>query len=495
MLQFSKVCFNYPSASSAIFLDLTFSLDSGWYGLVGPNGSGKSTLLRLAAGFLEPESGRVKTNGLVRLVEQRTDEPPENFHDLTRQKTVRSEVFHWFRILGIQDDWPQRWPSLSHGERKRSQLACALADDPDILLVDEPTNHLDACNSDIIREALNVFGGTGILVSHDRELLDLLCKAVIIVDSPSARLVNGNYSQAMQQQRTETESAIAHRNDMKREARRLDREMKRRQSEAARSDQRVSKKHVNKHDSDMRARINLAKLTSKDAIAGNLAASFAARLERTQEALAELKVKKEYKLIFDLQSEACKRNLLIKTASADLPLGENRSLKVPELLIAPGDRIGICGPNGGGKSTLIKYLFEFLDIPKERLIYLPQEISMDQSRAIIDEIRRLPPEKLGEVLSFVSCLGSAPPRLLETELPSPGEVRKLMFALGLTRRPWIIIMDEPTNHLDLPAIELLEKALQAVSCALILVSHDRRFLDALVDRRFICKADGELKIT
>jgi len=95
----------------------------------------------------------------------------------------------------------------------------------------------------------------------------------------------------------------------------------------------------------------------------------------------------------------------------------------------------------------------------------------------------LPSEQLGQVMSFVSCLGSIPARLRETEVPSPGEVRKICLALGLLKKPWVIIMDEPTNHLDLPAIELLEGALAQIESALILVSHDAVFLSHLVDRQ------------
>lgn len=494
MLQFIKVSFSYPSAPDEIFTNVSFALNQGWTGLVGPNGSGKSTLLQLAAGELFADSGQIKHSGLVGYCPQRTDSAPD-LDLLFNPECYDAQIDELCRILGVEADWQQRWQSLSHGERKRAQLACVLATKPDLLLIDEPTNHLDAATAQMIRNSLARFKGTGLLVSHDRELLDGLCGSTMFVEPPEVVLFSGNYCEASAQKQLLAESLLGQREKIKQQVKHLDREMKRRQAEAARSDKRVSKKHLHKNDSDGRARINLAKLTSKDAVSGDLAAGFASRLDRAQKQLQQVQVKKEYDLIFDLQAERCRRDLVLRAGATKLALGSERSLEVPEIKIAPGDRIGVVGENGAGKSTLIRYLLDCCDIPDERLIYLPQEIPAEQSLEIIKEIRQLPGKEMGEVFSFVSCLGSSPARLLDTDLPSPGEMRKLLFALGLTRKPWLIIMDEPTNHLDLPAIELLEGALAQIPCALLLVSHDSCFLSHLVTRYFTCEKSGRLLIS
>ncbi len=489
MLQFSNVYFSYPSAPEEMFIDLTFRVGRGWTGVVGPNGSGKSTLLQLAAGLLRPDSGSIRQNGLVGYCPQRTDSLPENFEQMFVSDYCDHQSRRFLQILGIQAEWQHRWATLSHGERKRAQLAAVLLQKPDLLLVDEPTNHLDARTAAMIHKTMQEYCGIGLLVCHDRAMLDSLCHGVIFVETPQITLFPGNYRDARQQMELRRQSLNDKREQAKAETKRLDREMKRRLAEASRSDRRMSNRHIDKHDSDMRARMRLARVTSKDATAGNLAAGFAARLERAEKELDQIKIKKEYATAFDLQGEKCPRNLVLRSPATRLNLGEKRSLTVPELLIAPDDRIGVTGPNGSGKSTLVRYLLENLDIPDDRLIYLPQEIDADSGLTMLDEIRSLPGPELGEVFSFVSCLGSAPARLLDTVRPSPGEMRKLLFALGLTRRPWLIIMDEPTNHLDLPAIELLENALRQISCALILVSHDQRFLENLVNCYFHCEGD------
>lgn len=147
--------------------------------------------------------------------------------------------------------------------------------------------------------------------------------------------------------------------------------------------------------------------------------------------------------------------------------------------MAPADRVALIGPNGGGKSTLVRHIVARLDLPEDKLVYVAQEIDRSEARRVLAAVRRLPAARLGEVMSVVSCLGSRPQRLMETELPSPGELRKIMLALGVARRPHLIIMDEPTNHLDLPSIECLEAALDDCPCGLLLVSHDLRFLRRL----------------
>jgi len=114
--------------------------------------------------------------------------------------------------------------------------------------------------------------------------------------------------------------------------------------------------------------------------------------------------------------------------------------------------------------------------------YVPQEIDIDTSEDIMAQARDLPNEKLGQMMTVVSRLGSRPHRLLESLEPNPGEIRKILLAKGIANVPHLIVMDEPTNHLDLPSIECLEQALIDCPCGLLLVSHDRRFLKTLIRR-------------
>jgi ATPase subunit of ABC transporter with duplicated ATPase domains len=125
-------------------------------------------------------------------------------------------------------------------------------------------------------------------------------------------------------------------------------------------------------------------------------------------------------------------------------------------------------------------------------------VDRDQASQLIDEVRRLPKAVLGDVMTVISRLGSRPQQLLDTAQPSPGEVRKLLLALGMTRDPWLILMDEPTNHMDLPSIECLENALKKCECGLLLISHDRQFLQHLTTREWgivaVAEEPGALRL-
>ncbi|WP_366515760.1 ATPase, T2SS/T4P/T4SS family [Prosthecochloris sp.] len=171
--------------------------------------------------------------------------------------------------------------------------------------------------------------------------------------------------------------------------------------------------------------------------------------------------------------------MLLNCPPGKLRLGDKKTLQYQELIIHSTDRIAVTGPNGAGKSTLLRYILTYLNVPKEHLTYVPQEIDIQRSQEILARVRELSPEQLGQVMNIISRLGSRPHRLLESTTPSPGETRKLLLALGMMNLPHIIVLDEPTNHMDLPSIECLEAALVECPCALLLISHDQRFLSRL----------------
>lgn len=482
MLQFNKVSFSYPSADFDIFTNLNLNFGHGWTGIVGANGSGKTTLMLLAAGELKPGSGEVMHSGLITYCPQRTDSPGPSENSLFDPYNYNADRERLCSQFEIEPDWLERWQTLSQGEQKRIQIAAAISLNPDILLVDEPTNHLDTYSAQIIFDALSKFDGIGLLISHNRILLNELCNRIVYLDPPDCLVFNGNYQQALEQ-KTVTEAAQANKREtLQRKASKLQSELYRRSKQAEKSEKKVSKKHVKRHDSDARAKINLAKLTGKDATDKNLAANMNRRVEKIHQEIDKTRVKKRYKLDFRLCGEKCRRDAVVTIKAQKLCMGPEKILELPEIIVAPEDRIGITGPNGSGKSTFIRHLLSQLTLPPEKVIYIPQEISIEESRRIMNKVLELPSDQLGELMSFVSCLGSIPARLKETDIPSPGEIRKLCLALGLLNQPWLIIMDEPTNHLDLPAIELLESALENVESSLILVSHDQRFLSGLVNR-------------
>ena len=155
--------------------------------------------------------------------------------------------------------------------------------------------------------------------------------------------------------------------------------------------------------------------------------------------------------------------MLLDLPAGRLALGGCTELRYPGLAIRPRDRVALTGSNGCGKSTLIAHLCGALRIDAERLLYLPQEIDRAGSLEACARLRALPDRELGRAMTVIDLLGTDPKRLLVTGEPSPGEVRKILIAIGIARVPHLIVFDEPTNHLDLPSIECLERALAECS--------------------------------
>ena len=488
---FQNVSFTYESSTQPLIRDLSVHFKRGWTGIVGANGVGKSTILKLATGGLEPQRGRVMIPEFAIYCQQRTDCAPGQLHDLI--SSLNGEAFEIKGRLGVADDWIERWPTLSHGERKRAQIAVAMWQKPQVLAVDEPTNHLDAEAQNLLFAALSTFGGVGMLVSHDRKLLDDLCHQCLFVEPPDAILRPGNYSQGLQQAIRDEMSVQKQRAKAKRDFSRLKHEATKRRDAASQAHRKRSKRGLALKDHDARGKINLARVTGKDGIDGKRLNQLSGRLTQARIKLDNIKVKKTYKMGIWMPGAKSKRNTLFNLPAGSLSLGGERWLQFPDLSMKPDDRIALTGSNGTGKSTLIDYIMQSLNLQEDHATYVPQEIDIHASQDIMAQARDLPNEKLGQMMTVISCLGSRPHRLLESVEPSPGEIRKILLATGIAKVPHLIVMDEPTNHLDLPSIECLEQALVGCPCGLLLVSHDQRFLEALVHKRWYISEDRVMK--
>ena len=488
---FQNISFTYDRATRPLIRDLSIHFSRGWTGIVGANGAGKSTILKLATGCIQPQQGRVIIPEFSIYCQQRTDKAPDHLDDLIH--AFDGDAFTIKGRLGVEDDWSERWTTLSHGERKRAQIAVAMWRKPQVLAVDEPTNHLDVDAQDLLFAALSTFGGVGLVVSHDRKLLDDLCCQCLFVEPPQAILRPGNYSQGLQQAEKEEMTVQRQRTQAKLDYSRLKRETVKRRDAASHAHRKRSKRGIAVKDHDARGKIDMARVSGKDGIDGKRLNQLGGRLSQARLKMNAIKVKKTYKMGIWMPGEKSKRNTLFNLPAGSLGLGGDRRLHFPDLSMKPDDRIALTGLNGSGKSTLIGRIMQSLNLKPNHVTYVPQEIDIHDAQDILAQARNLPNEKLGQMMTVVSCLGSRPHRLLESVAPSPGEIRKILLATGIANLPHLIIMDEPTNHLDLPSIECLEQALVECPCGLLLVSHDRRFLDALVHNRWHISEDNMMK--
>ncbi len=477
-------------ASSALFEDVTFHLTPGWTGLVGANGAGKTTLLRLLSGELQPTSGQLKrepTQARVVVCEQRVEQPGDDVQAFVWAHDGLARRLHG--RLKLTPEQLERWPTLSPGERKRWQLGAALWSEPDVLLLDEPTNHLDADARALVLDALRGFHGVGVLVSHDRGLLDAVTTQTLRLHGGGARLWPAAFTAARAEwTREENEVRDAQRETaraLKKEQRRLD--DKRRTLESSARQRNTGARMRNGNDSDARTlgagfRAEMAEM----AHAASLRRT-ARRAEALGDELAALHVRDEAGQRLFLGWEPCPRARVLTVepaARSEIHTAGGFSTSRAPLTVDRDEHVWLRGPNGAGKTTLLRAAREACTLPPERVLWLPQDLSKEETLEDLAHLKALPTDARGRVLQLVHALGVEPAKLLASPSPSPGEGRKLRLALGLGQQAWLAMLDEPTNHLDLPSIERLQAALADYPGALLLVTHDDALGAAVTTRRW-----------
>jgi ATP-binding cassette subfamily F protein uup len=461
--------------------DLAVS-DGERIGLIGRNGTGKSSLLSVLAGSLQLDDGEVaRKPGLrVSLVEQEPELPAaaslreslllrggfSDIHDdrdRHRAETRLAEYLQRFEV-NVDADPAQ----VSGGERKRAALALAFALDPELLLLDEPTNHLDVAGIERLEELLqkNV---TCIVITHDRRFLDRVATRIAELDRGVLRSFPGNYS-VYEQRKTEIDAAedLANRRFDKFWAQEEVWIRKGVEARRTRNEGRVKRlEHLRDERAARRERLGSIRLTVDTG-------------ERSGKLVAELEN-------------------VVKS------FGGRRILDDVSLRIMRGDRVGLLGPNGAGKTTLIRLIVGTLEPDAGRI-----RRGTNLQVAYFDQLReQLDPEKtLSETVSpgsdwveiagqrkhVTSYLGdflfptrraNAPIRML-----SGGERNRLLLARLFARPANVLVLDEPTNDLDIDSLELLENMLQDYLGTLLLVSHDRAFLDNVVTQTVAAEGEG-----
>ena len=474
-LVFRNITFSYAGSPTTLFDSIDVGVSEGWVGVIGSNGAGKTTFLQLACGGLAPQEGQIHRPASIVYCPQRTDDPMPRFSDLL--DAVDGEAYRIRGSLGIEDDYLDRWDTLSHGERKRAQIATCLFMQPELLAVDEPTNHLDTDARTRVAEALRRFRGIGLLVSHDRTLLDTLCSHSMFVSPPNVALRGGGYTMAMHELEQEAELARENRTRARKERKRLEKEAVIRRLHLQKAEKKKSLRGINPRDNDARAKAYAAR--NADSGVKKRVRQIDGRVERATASEHAIHVTGRQSLGIGIRGPASSRNTLFAIPAGTLPLGESRVLRFPDLLMQPRDRVALIGANGAGKSTLLRHIMPQINLSEHDVVWVPQEIRAEDAATVLGEAKTLAREKLGCVMQWVSLLGSDPRQLLDSLIPSPGEIRKLLLALRLADSPALVVMDEPTNHMDLPSIECLESALGDYGGGLLLVSHDQRFLSAL----------------
>ena len=511
-IQITKLNFSYPSSHTNLFEDFSLSIQDGWTCIAGSNGSGKSTLLKLSAGLLNADGGKISSDGNALYCAQNCSEIPDNLYNAFWSDD--NEVRKFFSILCVTEEMLERYESLSGGEKKRIQIASALAEKPSLLLLDEPTNHLDEKTKAMILKALKSFSGTGIIVSHDRSFADSLCTRTIYLYNEASSFAGGKertvydtypcgLSKALElrqsgaeQSRGEWERLNAKASSEKERSAKLE-------AQNQKSKARLSKKAIDSHDHDAQRKIDTARISGKDRSTGDAKARLSSQIRQTENERDAVKKSLKRKEGFSLSESDFSKTIVIQEEILKTP---SYSLKIPHIEINSGTKIALTGENGSGKTLFVKHVISLLEKAgrQKEMLYLPQEISLEQTKSIMSDFYGLEESERGEVLSTLYRLGSEVERLAflpseksEEEMQdaprlSPGELRKLMIALAVQKPLSLLILDEPTNHMDITSVRALENALSSLDCAMITVSHDKIFLEKISNASLVAERNGNL---
>ena len=461
-----------------IFDDVSYGIHEGdKIGIIGINGTGKTTLLKIIAGLEEPDEGQViRQNGLRVTYLPQNPEFPDGATvlsyvadgKLSQDWATESEAKTVLNNLGITEH-DALIEHLSGGQKKRVALARTLVNPADVLILDEPTNHIDNEMAIWLEDYLNRFRGVVIMVTHDRYFLDRVTNKILEISHGKLYSYVANYSKflEMKAQREEMELAT-----------------ERKRQSVLRMELEWAKRGCRARSTKQRARLE--------------------RLEALKAGKAP--VTDQNVELDSIGTRMGKKTIELHHVSKSY--GEKKVIDDFDYIVLKNQRLGIIGPNGCGKSTLMKIITGVIQ-PDEgeveigdtiKIGYFAQEVTdMDGKQRVIDYIKDVAeyvPTKEGRITAsqmLERFLFDGAMQYTPIEKLSGGEKRRLYLCKVLMESPNVLILDEPTNDLDIPTLTILEDYLDSFSGIIITVSHDRYFLDNVVERIFAFEGNGKLK--
>ena len=461
-----------------IFDDVSFGIQEGdKIGIIGINGTGKTTLLRMIAGVEEPDSGQIiKQNGIRLAYLSQHPSFPEGATVLSyafdgiaeNDWALKSEVKSALNKLGITDH-DMKMEHLSGGQKKKVALAKTLTSSFEILLLDEPTNHLDGEMISWLEDYLKRYKGVVIMVTHDRYFLDKVTNRILEISRGKLYGYEANYSKFL---------------EMKAEREEMELASERKRQSVLRMELEWAKRGCRARTTKQKARLERLELLKNGT---------APETDR----LAE---------IDSVETRMGKKTIELHHVSKSY--GERKLIDDFDYIVLKNQNLGIVGPNGCGKSTLLKMIAGLVE-PDEgtieigetiRIGYFAQELpEMNTSQRVIDFVKDIAeyiPTKDGRITAsqmlerflFTPDMQYAP-----IEKLSGGEKKRLYLLSVLQAAPNVLIFDEANNDIDIPTMTILEDYLNSFQGIVITVSHDRYFLDNVVDRIFEFDGNGHLQ--
>lgn len=460
-----------------IFDDVSYGIHQGdKIGIIGINGTGKTTILKIIAGLEEPDEGQViMQNGLrITYLPQNPEFSPnatilDYVADGKWQKdwATASEAANVLNKLGITNH-EEKIEHLSGGQKKRVALARTLVNPADVLILDEPTNHIDNEMASWLEDYLRKFKGALVMVTHDRYFLDRVTNKILEISHGKLYSYEANYSKFLELKAQREEMELAG---------------ERKRQSVLRMELEWAKRGCRARSTKQRARLE--------------------RLEALKNGAAPVT---DQRVEMDsVETRMGKKTIELHHVSKSF--GEKKVVDDFTYIILRNQRLGIIGPNGCGKSTLMKMIagvlkpdtgeIEWGDTIK--IGYFAQEVpDMDRSLRVIDYIREVAeyiPTKDGKISASMMLerfLFDSAMQYTPVEKLSGGEKRRLYLLKVLMEAPNVLLLDEPSNDIDIPTLTILEDYLDSFAGIVVAVSHDRYFLDNMADRIFAFEGDGHL---
>ena len=446
--------------------------------LIGRNGSGKSTLLKVIAKKIDVDSGEIFIQPAIKIayMEQESDlsgfETLKDFICSGLNKQDEHAVYKADILIDqLSINAEQKISTASGGEKKKAALAQALIQEPDILLLDEPTNHLDIVTIEKLESIIKNFSGAVIVISHDRRFLTNITTSTLWLDRGSLHANDKGYAYFNEWQEEIINQEI------------------------------IEQKNLNKRIQEETEWLHKGVTARRKRNMGRLRRLQQLRLERKNQ------IKQASNVKFEIDKGEIQSKLISEAKHISKSFGERVLIKDFSTRILRGNKIGIVGPNGAGKSTLIKLLTKRLepDTGSVRIAKNLQEAYFDQNRIDLDPTKTLWKTLCPEgdhifvrghyrhVVSylkdflFTSAQATSPVGIL-----SGGEKNRLMLALILAQPSNFLVLDEPTNDLDIDTLDLLQEVLDEYTGTVLVISHDRDFLDKIAVSLLYMKGDGNI---
>ena len=462
-----------------LFSNVEFSINRGdKISLVGRNGSGKSTLLKVISGLQEPDDGEIFIQPHTR-ISYMPQEP-----DFSSYKTLRDVVLSGLPISEENQDYKadilirelsiresQSPLESSGGERKKAALAKALVGEPDILLLDEPTNHLDMPTIEKLEKIIYDFAGAVIVISHDRMFLSNVSKTTFWLDRGILRRNNKGFKFFEDWQEQVINQEI------------------------------IEQKYLNKKLEEETEWLHKGVTARRRRNMGRLRRLQQLRQERREQ------LKKIGSVNLEVEEAELRSKMVIEAKHICKQYNDRKIVDDFSIRVIKGNKIGVVGPNGAGKTTLIKLLTKRLspDSGSVRIGKNLEEAYFDQNRDTLDPKKTLWQTlcdkgdhifvrgKYRHVVAYLKDFLFKPDQAkMPVAALSGGEKNRLMLAVALARQSNFLVLDEPTNDLDMDTLDLLQEVLSDYEGTILIVSHDRDFLDRVVTSILYMSGNGQV---